>query len=529
MARKLYPPKGIVINFKPSERQMELWEKLQPNRCDRCGGKLEMRESGIDEHGNPVYEPTCIDCGNTDIPEQILGGGAAGGGKTYIGTSWLAISCMTFPNILMAVGRLTLKSLKESTWRTLLNVLKEWGLKEDVNYHINNQAGTLTFWNGSTIIMMELSPSLQDPDYNRFGSIEITGAFVDEVAEIPEKAIEVLASRIRYRVAETFVVGKLFMSCNPTQTWPRRTFVMDDDGEPVKLQKGYRYVPFRVDDNPNLEFRLVYINRLNKIRDKATRERLRYGNWLYPSENTMAAYWNFDGEKHLVMNVREKYYNPMRPIILSLDFNVNPYMSCLAIQVDYDEKRVCVFPEYVGYSKDKLNNTPSFSRHLVKSMRELRHTGGIILTGDPAGRARSTQTEDGVNNFTILSDEFKKGNFRPNVKLFDKQPSQITRLEFVNELMNEYEGWKIFIDIRCRKLTEDLTYQRKNPDGTKEKKKVQMESGEKAEKYGHLSDCLDYALTYFLRDSYNRFRSGSSSTIVTTISGSDEVYDTFGY
>jgi hypothetical protein len=78
-------------------------------------------------------------------------------------------------------------------------------------------------------------------------------------------------------------------------------------------------------------------------------------------------------------------------------------------------------------------------------------------------------------------------------------------------------------------LTEDLTYQKKNPDGTKEKKKVQMETGEKAEKYGHLSDCLDYVLTYFLRDSYNRYRNGSSSSIVTTVSNGGQVYDSFSY
>ncbi len=529
MARKLYEPGGLVINFQPSVEQMAVWESLMPNHCDKCHHDgLEIKETGVDEHGHPIHEVVCPNCGNTDISENILQGGAAGGGKSYLGCVWLASSCIRFPGILMGVARLTLKSLRETTWATLLRLLDSWGLKEDLNYRINNQYGFLEFWNGSVIQMIELAPSLKDPDYNSLGSLEITGAFIDELSEIPEKAAEVLASRIRYKVAETFVVGKLCASTNPCLGWVRSTYVMDDDLEPVKLKKGYRYHPFTVFSNPDEKFRQIYINRLRKIRDRATRERLLYGNWVYPSENSMAAYWNFDGEKHLAMNVREKFYNPMKPIILSLDFNVNPYMSCLALQIDYDSKCVYIFPEYVGYAKDKLNNTPAFSRHLVKAMKELRHTGGIILTGDPAGRARSTQTEDGVNNFTILSDEFSSHGFRPTTKLFDKQPSQITRLEFINELFLGYSGWNIFIDVRCRKFTEDLTYQKKNPDGTKEKKKVQMDSGDRAEKYGHLSDCFDYALTYFLRDVYNKYRNGSSASIVTTVTDYNEVYDTFG-
>ena len=530
MARKLYAPKGLVINFKPSVEQMAVWESLMPNHCDKCHQDgLEIKQTGYDEHGNPIHEVVCSHCGNTNISENILQGGAAGGGKSYLGCVWLASSCIRFPGILMAVARLTLKSLRETTWATLLRLLGSWGLKEDVHYHINNQYGYLEFWNKSVIQMVELAPSLKDPDYNSLGSLEITGAFIDELSEIPEKAAEVLASRIRFKVAETFVVGKICASTNPCLGWVRSTYVIDDDLEPVKLQKGYRYHPFTVFSNPDEKFRQIYINRLRKIRDKATRERLLYGNWVYPSENSMAAYWNFDGEKNLAMNVKEKHFDPLRPVILSLDFNVNPYMSCLCTQIDYDNKCVYVFPEYVGYSKDKLNNTPAFSRHLVNAMRTIRACANVILTGDPAGRARSTQTEDGVNNFTILSDEFKRNGFRVSTKLFDKQPSQVTRLEFVNELLNGYEGWQILIDVRCRRLTEDLTYQKKNPDGTKEKKKVQMEGGEKAEKYGHLSDCLDYVLTYFLRESYNRYRNGSSSSMVATVSGSGQVYDAFGY
>ena len=127
------------------------------------------------------------------------------------------------------------------------------------------------------------------------------------------------------------------------------------------------------------------------------------------------------------------------------------------------------------------------------------------MTGDPAGKARSTQTEEGTNNFTIAEKILYSNGFRPKTETFAKQPAQITRLDFVNEMLNGYEGWKIFIDVRSRRLTDDLVNQKKNPDGTKEKKKIINDNGERVEKYGHASDCFDYILTYFCPKEYAKF------------------------
>lgn len=448
--------------------------------------------------------------------------------NSYLGCCWLTLSCMQFEGIRMVVARRVRKTLLESTWVTLKNVLRQWGLKQDVHYHINNQMYVITFWNGSEIMAMELAPSPQDPDYNSLGSLEITGCFIDEVSEVPEKAVEVLSSRIRYKVAETFVVGKTAMSTNPTLNWVRSTFVMTDDGEPVTPPKGYRYIPFSLFDNPNEQFRAIYYNKLIKLRNKADRDRLLYGNWLFTTSNKMAAYWNFDGDKHLVQNLKESVYDPMKPLILSFDFNVNPYMSCLPIQIDFSEKIINIFPEYVGYPKDKRNNTPAFTRWIAAQLVADGHIGGVLLTGDPAGLARSTQTEEGVNNFTIANKNLTNAVLKPKIQLLNKQPAMITRLEFMNELLNGFQGWKVRIDARCHRLTEDMVYQKKNPDGTKEKKKVLNDNGDRVERYGHFSDCFDYAMIYYLNKEYSSYRTASTD-IVTTIDMGDTVYGDFDY
>lgn len=526
MALGLKAPRNLRIDFMPSPKQYELWKLLQPDYCPHCGGHISQKLVGHDIKGNPQYKPYCTQCGSTDLPQLILGGGAAGGGKSYLGSCWLVSSCMRFADIRAVVARKTLKSLKGSTWNTIKKVCKEWGLKEGVHYKINNLDGILTFWNDSVIIMQEMVDLPSDPNFERFGSSEFTIAFIDEVSEISERAVEVLFSRLRWRTAETFKTARMMMSTNPCITWVRSRFVQDDEGNPITCREGEAYVPFSVFDNPDVQFVQTYVAALNKITDKATRERLLYGNWDFVDSNIMAAYWNFDGQTHLIEKLSEKVYDPMKPIISGWDFNVAPYMSELEFQFNYDKKEIYIIEENLGKPENKENNTPALAKKIKDKKISHNHIGGIVITGDPAGAARSTQTEDGVNNYTIIEQNMKNGVLRPRIKLLSKQPPLVTRLEFVNAIFSGYDGWKVMIDLRCRKLTEDLIYQTKNADGTKCKKKVtNAKTGSKEEKYGHLSDILDYVFVQFLSDSWRRFQNQKTSIETYT----SEVYSIFNF
>jgi PBSX family phage terminase large subunit len=526
MAIGLQAPQNLKIDFAPSERQYELWKLLQPDYCPHCGGHIIQVEDGIDVKGNLKYKPQCAKCGSQDLPQLILGGGAAGGGKSYLGSCWLVSSCIRFADIRAVVARKTLKSLKGSTFNTIKKVCKEWGLKEGVNYKVNNLDGILTFWNDSVIIMQEMVDLPSDPQFERFGSSEYTIAFVDEVSEISERAIEVLFSRLRWRTTETFKTARMFMSTNPTINWVRSRFVQDNDGNPVKCREGEAYVPFSVFDNPDKQFVQTYVAALNKITDQATKERLLYGNWDWVDTNVAAAYWNFSGEIHLKNNLKERVYNPLQPIILCWDFNVTPFMSVLAIQIDYEKKKFYILEEILGMADKKENNTPKMSQKIANKYLAEQHMGGLIITGDPAGAARSTQTEEGVNNYTIILGNLHNPILNVRKKLLSKQPPHVTRLEFINELFKGYGGWSIEIDMRCRRLTEDLVYQKKNADGTKVKATTtDPKSGVKYEKYGHLSDCLDYTACLLLNDLWKKFQN-KGFRIQTTASS---LYEGFNY
>lgn len=446
--------------------------------------------------------------------------------NSYIGSCWIISSCIRFPDLRAVIARKTIKSLKESTFNTIKAVMKQWGLKEGENYKINNLEGIVTFWNGSTILLKELEDLPSDSNFERLGSSEWTIGFVDEVSEISERAIEVLFSRLRWKTHETFKVPRLLMTTNPCITWVRSRFVQDDEGNPVVCKEGEAYVPFSVFDNPDVAFRQIYEAALNKITDPAVKARLLYGNWDFIDSNDAAAYWNFNGEKHLVDSLREKVYDPLKPLILSWDFNVAPFMSTLAIQVDYDNKKLYVLEEILGKPDNKENNTPKLAQKLSQKYLAERHMGGILVTGDPAGLARSTQTEEGVNNYTIILSNLHS-TLRAKKQLLSKQPPQTTRLEFINNLLTGFDGWEILIDMRCRKLTEDLIYQKKNEDGTKNKSKItDPKLGVKYEKYGHLSDALDYAICLLLSKEWKKFQRQGGAGIATV---NAPIYGTFGY
>lgn len=515
--RKLKSPEQLHIDFCPSPKQYELWKLLQPE-CPLCGGTIRQQLIGYDINHNPQYKPFCYQCNNMNVPQLVLGGGAAGGGKSYIGSVWIVSSCLRFENIRAVVGRKTLKSLKESTWNTIRMIIKKWGLVEDVHYRVNNIEGTLTFWNDSVIIMKELADIPSDPNFERFGSSEYTIGFIDEVSEISQRAVEVLFSRLRWRTHETFMVSKLLLTTNPTTNWVRSRFVQDDNGDKAILREGEFYVPFSVFDNPDIAFRQTYEAALNKISDQATKERLLYGNWDFVESNDMAVYNKFDGIKHLIAGLKERVYDPTKPLITVWDFNVAPQMSVLLAQIDYEKKKVYILEEVLGKPQDKENNTPALARRMQQKLYREKHIGGVDVTGDPSGLQRSTATEDGINNYTVILDTLGKGVLRPKLKLLKKQPPQVIRCGFVNEVFTGYNGWTVEIDLKCRKLTEDMIYQQKNEDGTKAKHKVtDAKTGMKFEKYGHLSDCLDYLLCYYLRDSWYKYKSGdNNSSVVTT-------------
>ena len=160
---------------------------------------------------------------------QVLYGGAASGGKSFLGCDWQIKRRLKYPGTRGLIGRAELKKLRLSTMATFFELCAQYGLVAGRDYTYNGQDHVINWYNGSQTILMDLADMPSDAEFQRFGSIEITDYFVDEAGEVSEKCIAILASRVRYKLINDKPKGLL--TCNPHKGWLYNDFYMRKEME----------------------------------------------------------------------------------------------------------------------------------------------------------------------------------------------------------------------------------------------------------------------------------------------------------
>ena len=177
------------------------------------------------------------------------------------------------------IGRNSLKTLKETTLNSFYAVCNEQGVKQGVHYVYNDNKSSIKFKNGSEILLKDLGYYPSDPDFDELGSLEITGAFVDECNQIVHKGWQVLKSRIRYNLDKYGLVPKILGTCNPSKNWVFNEFYLPHSKD--TMPSGKAFIQSLLDDNPFISKH--YKDNLLTL-DKASMERLLYGNWNYDND-----------------------------------------------------------------------------------------------------------------------------------------------------------------------------------------------------------------------------------------------------
>lgn len=207
--------------------------------------------------------------------EELLYGGAAGGGKSAFGCLWLIENCLLHKETRWLLGRAKLKTLKETTLNTFFELTSKLGLQNQFSF--NAQSNTIKWTNGSEILLKDLFLYPSDPNFDGLGSLEITGAFIDECNQISYKAWQIVKSRIRYKLVNNR--PKMLGTCNPAKNWTYAEFYKPDRDKTLPAYR--KFIQALPKDNKHLPE--TYVNSLSRL-DKTSKERLLFGNWEYDDD-----------------------------------------------------------------------------------------------------------------------------------------------------------------------------------------------------------------------------------------------------
>lgn len=338
---------------------------------------------------------------------EILYGGAAGGGKSFIGCLWLLSSAIQYPGTRWVMARAVGKRLKETTLATFFDLAKQ--LNVDGYFQYKEQSGVLRFTNGSEILLKDLSYQPSDPNYDSLGSLEITGAFIDEVSEVPYRAFEVLGSRIRYKLRKYNLTPKILMSCNPAKTWVYQEFYKPHiQGELLDYRAFIQALPT---DNPFID--PTYLKNLEKL-SSDLKNRLLYGKWEFANESAL-----FDYNSLLDLFDEQTIDNPTR------------YISVDVARFGNDSSIVCLWEDYYLKKIYKYNQIDLVS--LANNIKDIQKkynvlTRHIIVDADGVGGGLQDILKcNGLNN-NGKSDNYRNLKTEYYFKLAEKIKDGIVKI-----------------------------------------------------------------------------------------------------
>ena len=247
-----------------------------------------------------------------DEIEEILYGGAKGGGKSFLGASLIFGDALIYPGTHYFIAREEGIDLRKFTIPTVHEVFRVgFQISLDKYTKYNGQDNYFELHNGSRVYLLACKEVPSDPLYESFGSMQMTRGWIEEAGEVAEAAKNNLWISIgRWRNEEYGLKKKLLMTANPKKGWMKRDFV--DPWKDGALPKSRIFIPARATDNAYLSD--DYRNTLKNQKDVVARQRLWEGDWDYDEDkdslvsfdalsDTFSNTVTKDGNKYMIVDV----------------------------------------------------------------------------------------------------------------------------------------------------------------------------------------------------------------------------------
>jgi hypothetical protein len=431
---------------------------------------------------------------------KILYGGAIRGGKTAGAIGAALLLCKLYPFSRWAIVRDSLQTLKRNTIPSFNKLCPRNFIKS-----YNQDTQTVTTATGAQIIFFGENYA-DDKELDRWKGLEVNGFILEEMNELQEvsywKAIERAGSHILpdgYDKPKPLIIG----TCNPSNNWVKDLWYNRyKDGT---LPKGWLYISSKITDNPFVMADQDYVNSLKDL-PRYQYEVFVEGNWDIQLKTGGEFYKCFELDVHVKDNL---IYDPSKPLHISWDDNVNPYLPLGIFQIHGTEAHM--IDEIAGISPN--NTVKAVCNEFIRKYPE--HKAGLFVYGDATAKKEDTKMEKGYNFYRLIADYLKA--YKPHLRVLNSNPSVVMRGNFINTVMEKgIYGLKILISEDCKYAINDFILLKEAADGTKNK---QMETDPKTkvryQKYGHFTDLFDYFYVSAFASEFTKYQTGSHGLQVT--------------
>ena len=342
--------------------------------------------------------------------------------------------------------------LRDATLTGFLEVLES----NQIPYAFNKAESVLTMKDsGSKILFRSLE------DFERLRGTNLAWFGIDELTYTSEEVWLRLESRLRDPNASK-LCG--FAVWTPKGfDWVYKRFIRNRvEGYEVVLAKAYenRYVLDKVPD---------FYDRLRSSYDQRFFEQEVLGEYL--NINSGAVYSAFDRER----NVRPLEIDTSRPLLWTLDFNVDPMCSLIAQRRG---EEIQVLDEIVLSRASTRDACEEFGRRFPN------HQAGVCVYGDATG---SRQQTAGTNDYRIVRENLAQAGYeRASFRVPASNPFVRERIQLMNSKLLSASGDSLlFISPRCKELIADMEEVTYKPDSM-------VIDKDRDPKRTHLSDALGY-------------------------------------
>lgn len=439
----------------------------------------------------------------TILPKIVLLYGSYGSGKSMAIADRLLDKCKNQPYFRCYFGRNVLEDVRGSVHKTLVDEIRTLHLEDEFSFS-DAPTGSMVITHKAT--RNEFRPFGASDPASLKSIKDPTDFFLEELDQFDFEDFALCLSRLRTIKADT----RLWAAFNTEKVysahWIRKILLPGDGEERMEI--------------PGFDFRQMIFSLMANFPDNYFLNREEYEKTLWLSAGGDAAKFNSiargqwgqirTGDEFFKQFSETRHVKPAKyqpgTIHVSLDENVNPYVTVSCWQLDTDAKQLRQVHEIPAKSPD--NNAPKAAKRLADWLHTAGHKDVVYLYGDPSASKRSTIDANNQSFYDKFIEVMRTEGFHVTSRVQRSAPEVALSAAFINAIYeSNLFGWSIIIGDHCFKSIEDYIQVKEDQDGKMLKTKVKdKESGVTYEPFGHFSDAKRYFITTVLASEFAQFK-----------------------